>query len=57
MFLEGRYLQCLVQVFPGVDSKLGNGQTQVISFVTNDLELESSQRAPDWSDQPTVSKI
>lgn len=52
IFLEGRYLQCLVQVFPGEDTKMGNGKSQVISFVTEELELDSPQRAPDWSDQP-----
>ncbi|GBM27090.1 hypothetical protein AVEN_189864-1 [Araneus ventricosus] len=56
LFLEGRYLQCLAQVFPGEDTKMGDGGSQVISFVTNELELESSQRAPDWSDQPTNVK-
>ncbi|KAG8197149.1 hypothetical protein JTE90_011310 [Oedothorax gibbosus] len=53
LFLEGRYLQCLVQIFPGEDSKIGNGKSQVTSFLTNDLELDSPQRAPDWSDHPT----
>ncbi|GFY75812.1 uncharacterized protein TNIN_416702 [Trichonephila inaurata madagascariensis] len=56
LFLEGRYLQCLAQVFPGEDTKMGSGKNQVISFVTNELELDSSQRAPDWSDQPTNVK-
>ncbi|XP_055945318.1 uncharacterized protein LOC129976012 isoform X2 [Argiope bruennichi] len=56
LFLEGRYLQCLAQVFPGEDTKMGDGKSQVISFVTNELELSSSQRAPDWSDQPTNVK-
>lgn len=52
IFLEGRYLQCLVQVFPGEDTKFGNGKNQVISFLTEELELDSPQRAPDWSDEP-----
>ncbi|GIY95592.1 uncharacterized protein CEXT_464961 [Caerostris extrusa] len=56
LFLEGRYLECLAQVFPGEDTKMGNGMGQVTSFVTNDLELDCSQRAPDWSDKPTNVK-
>ncbi|KFM77115.1 hypothetical protein X975_21457, partial [Stegodyphus mimosarum] len=52
LFLEGRYLQCLVQIFPGEDTKIGTGKNQVINFLTEDLELDSPQRAPDWSDQP-----
>ncbi|XP_054717994.1 uncharacterized protein LOC129227457 [Uloborus diversus] len=52
LFLEGRYLQCLAQVFPGEETKIGNGNTQVVSFVTENLELDSPQRAPDWSDEP-----
>ncbi|XP_071041625.1 uncharacterized protein [Parasteatoda tepidariorum] len=52
LFLEGRYLQCLVQIFPGEDTKIGHGTSQAISFITNELELTSFQRAPDWSDHP-----
>ncbi|XP_035220791.1 uncharacterized protein LOC118193761 isoform X2 [Stegodyphus dumicola] len=52
LFLEGRYLQCLVQIFPGEDTKIGTGKNQVINFLTEELELDSPQRAPDWSDQP-----
>ncbi len=47
-------MQCLVQVFPGEDTKIGNGKKQITSFITEELELDSPQRAPDWSDQPKV---
>ncbi|XP_067125121.1 uncharacterized protein [Centruroides vittatus] len=52
VYLEGRFFQCLTQIYPG-----RNGGEQIQSFLTQKQDLKCVQRSPDWLDPPKVLKL